>query len=52
MLIPDLRGHGKSGELPGPYDVPELTSDLDAVLEERFRRSAHKYPPLLSASLN
>jgi pimeloyl-ACP methyl ester carboxylesterase len=34
MLIPDLRGHGKSGELPGPYDVPELTSDLDAVLEE------------------
>jgi 3-oxoadipate enol-lactonase len=41
MLIPDLRGHGKSGELLGPYDVSKLTSDLDAVLEESgFERSA------------
>jgi 3-oxoadipate enol-lactonase len=34
MLIPDLRGHGGSGELAGPYDVPKLASDLDAVLAE------------------
>jgi 3-oxoadipate enol-lactonase len=34
MLIPDLRGHGKSGDLPGPYDVPALASDLDMVMAE------------------
>jgi 3-oxoadipate enol-lactonase len=34
MLIPDLRGHGGSGALPGPFDVPGLASDLGAVLEE------------------
>jgi 3-oxoadipate enol-lactonase len=32
MLIPDLRGHGKSSDLPGPYDVPGLTADLEAVI--------------------
>jgi 3-oxoadipate enol-lactonase len=32
MILPDLRGHGRSGELAGPYDVPALASDLDAVL--------------------
>jgi pimeloyl-ACP methyl ester carboxylesterase len=32
MLIPDLRGHGKSGDLPGPYDVAGLAADLDAVM--------------------
>ena len=41
MLIPDLRGHGKSGALNGPYDVAALTADLDIVLAEaRFDRSA------------
>jgi 3-oxoadipate enol-lactonase len=34
MLIPDLRGHGRSGDLPGPYDVQALAADLDAVLRE------------------
>jgi 3-oxoadipate enol-lactonase len=34
MLIPDLRGHGKSGNLNGPYDVAALASDLDMVLED------------------
>jgi 3-oxoadipate enol-lactonase len=34
MLIPDLRGHGKSGGLGGPYDVPALAADLDTVLTE------------------
>jgi 3-oxoadipate enol-lactonase len=39
MLIPDLRGHGKSGDLGGPYDVAALASDLDTVLlEARFDR--------------
>ena len=33
MIIPDLRGHGQSGELSGPYDVASLTADLDAVIE-------------------
>jgi pimeloyl-ACP methyl ester carboxylesterase len=32
MIIPDLRGHGQSGDLPGPYDVAALTADLDAML--------------------
>src|SRR5262249_43801260 len=41
MLIPDLRGHGKSGDLGGPYDVAALTADLDVVLAEaHFDRSA------------
>ena len=34
MLIPDLRGHGKSGHLDGPYDVATLTADLDIVLAQ------------------
>jgi pimeloyl-ACP methyl ester carboxylesterase len=34
LLIPDLRGHGKSGHLDGPYDVAALASDLDGVLAE------------------
>jgi 3-oxoadipate enol-lactonase len=34
MLIPDLRGHGRSGDLPGPYDVPALAADLGAVMTE------------------
>ena len=34
MLIPDLRGHGKSGGLAGPYDVAALSADLDLVLAD------------------
>jgi len=34
MLIPDLRGHGASGDLAGPYDVPALAADLDCVVAE------------------
>jgi 3-oxoadipate enol-lactonase len=34
MLIPDLRGHGRSGALPGPYDVAALAADLDTVRGE------------------
>ena len=38
MLIPDLRGHGRSSERGGPFDVEALASDLDVVLNE-----AHVY---------
>jgi 3-oxoadipate enol-lactonase len=34
MLIPDLRGHGQSGNVAGPYDVAGLASDLDCVMAE------------------
>ena len=34
MLIPDLRGHGKSSDIDGPFDVPALAEDLDTVLAE------------------
>src|SRR6185369_9778191 len=41
MLIPDLRGHGRSGDLAGPYDVAALAADLDIVLAEgQFDRAA------------
>ena len=41
MLVPDLRGHGKSGSLDGPYDVPALAADLGVVLAEAgFERTA------------
>jgi pimeloyl-ACP methyl ester carboxylesterase len=41
MLIPDLRGHGKSGSVAGPYDVASLAGDLDCVVTEAgFERSA------------
>jgi pimeloyl-ACP methyl ester carboxylesterase len=31
MIIPDLRGHGQSSDLSGPYDVSSLTADLDGA---------------------
>jgi 3-oxoadipate enol-lactonase len=34
MLVPDLRGHGRSAELPPPYSVEQMTADLDAVRTE------------------
>jgi pimeloyl-ACP methyl ester carboxylesterase len=34
MVIPDLRGHGNSGDLPGPYDVTGLAADLETVITE------------------
>lgn len=41
MVIPDLRGHGESGDLDGPYDVSALAADLDSIIEESgFERPA------------
>jgi 3-oxoadipate enol-lactonase len=34
LIVPDLRGHGRSGDLAGPYDVAQLATDLDAVLAD------------------
>lgn len=35
LLIPDLRGHGRSGQLPGPYSVPQLAHDLLGLLDAK-----------------
>jgi pimeloyl-ACP methyl ester carboxylesterase len=40
MIVPDLRGHGRSGEMAGPYDVPALAEDLGAVLEDALQVGA------------
>jgi pimeloyl-ACP methyl ester carboxylesterase len=34
LLIPDLRGHGNSGGMEGPYDVAAMAGDLDAVMAD------------------
>src|SRR5262245_45563603 len=28
LIVPDLRGHGRSAALPGPYAAPRLASDI------------------------
>lgn len=33
VIAPDLRGRGRSNELPGPWGMPQHAKDLDAVLE-------------------
>jgi 3-oxoadipate enol-lactonase len=40
LLIPDLRGHGQSGEMEGPYDPTAMAGDLRPVMAEAgFARS-------------
>jgi len=34
VIVPDLRGHGRSRDLPPPYTVPQLAADLASLLEE------------------
>ena len=34
MVIPDLRGHGKSSDLPGPYNVETMAADVNALMPE------------------
>ena len=34
VIVPDLRGHGYSGTLPGPYSVEQLAHDLGQLLED------------------
>lgn len=33
VIVPDLRGHGHSQDLPGSYDVPQLAADVIGLLE-------------------
>ncbi len=33
VIVPDLRGHGRSQDLPGPYDVPQLAADVIGLLD-------------------
>lgn len=41
VVVWDLRGTGRSAVPPGPYDLPTLAADLDAVLADAGARSAH-----------
>jgi pimeloyl-ACP methyl ester carboxylesterase len=33
VIVPDLRGHGRSRKLPGPYTASQLASDLSRLLD-------------------
>jgi pimeloyl-ACP methyl ester carboxylesterase len=35
LIIPDLRGHGRSKRLPPPYTVRQLAADLSRLLDHR-----------------
>ena len=41
VIVPDLRGHGRSGALPGPYSVEQLARDLAQLLDDLQVDSAH-----------
>ena len=34
VIVPDLRGHGRSRGLPAPYDARQLAADLDRLLDD------------------
>jgi pimeloyl-ACP methyl ester carboxylesterase len=40
VIVPDLRGHGRSRALPPPYTVAQLAADLVPVLDQLGVRSA------------
>lgn len=35
VIVPDLRGHGRSFGLPGPYTAEQMSEDLARILDER-----------------
>jgi 3-oxoadipate enol-lactonase len=41
VIVPDLRGHGRSGALPGPYSVEQLARDLAQLLDDLQVDAAH-----------
>ena len=41
VILPDLRGHGRSGALPGPYTVQQLARDLAQLLDDLQIDAAH-----------
>jgi 3-oxoadipate enol-lactonase len=40
LIVPDLRGHGRSRHLPPPYTVPQLAADLARLLDHLGIESA------------
>ena len=41
LVVPDLRGHGRSSALGGPYSVEQLEGDLAQLLDYLHIDSAH-----------
>ncbi len=41
VLMPDLRGHGRSDKPPGPYTVPQMADDIAGFLSALGTDSAH-----------
>jgi pimeloyl-ACP methyl ester carboxylesterase len=41
LLAPDLRGHGRGGHLPGPYDAETIAADLVPTLDALGVEAAH-----------
>ncbi len=41
LIVPDLRGHGESAHLPGPYTTEALTADLAPMLDALGVESVH-----------
>jgi pimeloyl-ACP methyl ester carboxylesterase len=41
LLAPDLRGHGREGHLPGPYDAETIAADLAPTLDALGVVSVH-----------
>lgn len=41
LIVPDLRGHGQSAHLPGPYTTEALAADLAPALDALGVSSAH-----------
>jgi pimeloyl-ACP methyl ester carboxylesterase len=41
VIVPDLRGHARSGALPGPYSVEQLARDLAQLLDDLQIDAAH-----------
>ncbi len=41
LCLPDLRGHGRSAELAGPYGIEEYADDLIAVLDAAGIEQTH-----------
>lgn len=41
LIVPDLRGHGASGDSPGPYSIAVFAADMQALLEHLGCGPAH-----------
>jgi 3-oxoadipate enol-lactonase len=41
VIVPDVRGHGRSEKPPGPYSVPMFAQDVAAMLDGQGVKGAH-----------